>query len=112
MQASTSMVWLVVLLVLQSGLCSFGASTNASTRPEFVNIGGVFSVNTLIGKVAQVAILAAVEDVNSDPSVLGGTKLKLTIQDTNYSGFLGIVEGKSDVFSRNAYLCWYEVCKS
>ncbi|KAI6700266.1 hypothetical protein NL676_014590 [Syzygium grande] len=92
MQASTSMVWLVVLLVLQSGLCSFGASTNASTRPEFVNIGGVFSVNTLIGKVAQVAILAAVEDVNSDPSVLGGTKLKLTIHDTNYSGFLGIVE--------------------
>ncbi|KAF8029178.1 hypothetical protein BT93_E1752 [Corymbia citriodora subsp. variegata] len=92
MQTSTSMVWLVVLLVLQSGSCLFGASTNASARPEFVNIGGVFSVNTLIGKVARVAILAAVEDVNSDPSVLGGTKLKLQIQDTNYSGFLGIVE--------------------
>ncbi|XP_030523784.1 glutamate receptor 3.6 [Rhodamnia argentea] len=93
MQAGANMMWLAVLLVLQSGLWSFGgAATNASTRPESVNIGGVFSVNTLIGKVARVAILAAIEDVNTDPSVLGGTKLNLTIQDTNYSGFLGIVE--------------------
>lgn len=92
MQTSTGMVWLVALLVLQSGSGLFGASTNASARPEFVNVGGVFSVNTLIGSVAKVAVLAAVEDVNSDPSVLGGTKLKVMIHDTNYSGFLGIVE--------------------
>ncbi|KAK6121239.1 hypothetical protein DH2020_045013 [Rehmannia glutinosa] len=36
---------------------------------------------------------AAVEDVNSDPSVLGGRKLVLSTHDSNYSGFLGIIGG-------------------
>lgn len=37
---------------------------------------------------------AAVEDINSNPSVLGGTKLNVISLDSNSSGFLGIVEGK------------------
>ncbi|KAJ0039930.1 hypothetical protein Pint_28730 [Pistacia integerrima] len=59
----------------------------------YVNIGVLFSFNSTIGKVVKVSVDAAVEDVNSDPSILRGTKLKLTMQDTNYSGFLAMLEG-------------------
>ncbi|KAB1201732.1 Glutamate receptor 3.6, partial [Morella rubra] len=64
-----------------------------STRPDVVNIGAILSFNSSIGKVAKVAIEAAVEDVNSNPAVLNGTKLKLEMRDAKLSsGFLGIVE--------------------
>ena len=36
---------------------------------------------------------AAIEDVNSNPTVLPGIKLKITTFDSNYSGFMGIMEG-------------------
>jgi ionotropic glutamate receptor len=69
---------------------------SVSTRPNVVNIGAIFSFNSSIGKVAKVAIEAAVQDVNSNPAVLKGTQLKLAMQDTKQSsGFLGIVEGTS-----------------
>ncbi|KAH7519812.1 hypothetical protein FEM48_Zijuj08G0076900 [Ziziphus jujuba var. spinosa] len=70
-----------------------GAGTNNSTRPSTVNIGGIFSLASVISRVGKVAVEAAVEDINSDPSVLGGTKLELTVQDSNFSGFMGIIEG-------------------
>ena len=98
MQLAINMVLFLILAFVQSGvlLCSCGAvTTNASTRPNVVNIGAFFTFSSVVGKVAKVAVEAAVEDVNSDPSVLGGTKLHLTTHDTKYSGFLGIVEGKS-----------------
>ncbi|VVA10061.1 PREDICTED: glutamate receptor [Prunus dulcis] len=87
-----NIVWLLVLMVFYNGVASNGGSTNVSTRPEFVNVGAVFSFNSIVGKVAKVAIEAAIEDVNSDPAVLGGTKMIVQMQDSNYSGFLGIVE--------------------
>ncbi|ONH96088.1 hypothetical protein PRUPE_7G106900 [Prunus persica] len=87
-----NIVWLLVLMVFYNGVASNGVSTNVSTRPEFVNVGAVFSFNSIVGKVAKVAIEAAIEDVNSDPAVLGGTKMIVQMQDSNYSGFLGIVE--------------------
>lgn len=43
--------------------------------------------------VAKIAMKAAEEDVNSDPAVLGGTKLAISMHDSNYSGFLGILGG-------------------
>ncbi|XP_009359616.2 glutamate receptor 3.6 isoform X2 [Pyrus x bretschneideri] len=92
-QLTMSIVWLQVLMIFCNGLASNGASTtNVSTRPDVVNVGAIFSFDTIIGKVAKVAIEAAVEDVNSDPSVLGGTKMIVTKQDSNYSGLLGIIE--------------------
>ncbi|XP_068329550.1 glutamate receptor 3.6-like [Pyrus communis] len=92
-QLTMSIVWLLVLMIFCNGLASNGASTtNVSTRPDVVNVGAIFSFDTIIGKVAKVAIEAAVEDVNSDPSVLGGTKMIVTKQDSNYSGLLGIIE--------------------
>jgi ionotropic glutamate receptor len=90
---------LLVLMVFCHGISSYGVVTNVSTRHDAVSIGAILSYQTIIGKVAKVAIEAAVEDVNSDPTVLSGTKIKLTMLDSNRSGFLGIVEGKFFVTS-------------
>ncbi|KAF3974782.1 hypothetical protein CMV_001929 [Castanea mollissima] len=87
-----SKVWLLVLVVVCHGIFSNGVVTNSSTRPDVVHVGAILSYKSIIGKVAKVAIEAAVEDVNSDPTVLPGTKINLTMQDSNYSGFLGILE--------------------
>ena len=94
-----SKVWLLVLAAVCHGIFSNGVVTNSSTRPDVVYVGAILSYKSIIGKVAKVAIEAAVEDVNSDPTVLPGTKIKLTMHDSNYSGFLGIVEGKFFVIS-------------
>ncbi|KAJ9146848.1 hypothetical protein P3X46_029069 [Hevea brasiliensis] len=81
-------LWILVLMIFSNGLGVSGANK----RPEFVNIGAILAFNSTIGKVARVAVQAAIDDVNSDPSILGGTKLRMKMQDTNDSGFLGIIE--------------------
>ncbi|XP_015889581.4 glutamate receptor 3.6-like [Ziziphus jujuba] len=88
-----NIVWLMLLMVFSNGLSSDGIINTA--RPGFVNIGAILSLNSTIGKVAKVAIEAAVDDVNSNSSFLNGTKLRLAMQDTKYSDFLGIVEALS-----------------
>ncbi|KAL9464799.1 hypothetical protein AB3S75_002409 [Citrus x aurantiifolia] len=86
-------IYLLALVVVYNFCFSAGISMNGvRTIPPVLNIGAVFALNSTIGKVAKVAIEAAVEDVNSNPAILGGTKLKLTVHDTNYSRFLGMVE--------------------
>ncbi|KAF3440257.1 hypothetical protein FNV43_RR18541 [Rhamnella rubrinervis] len=84
-----NMLWLMLLVVFSSSVSSNGINT---TRPDVVNIGAILSFNSLIGKVAKVAINAAVEDVNSNSGILNGTKLKVAMQDTKDSDFLGIIE--------------------
>ncbi|KAF8377458.1 hypothetical protein HHK36_030836 [Tetracentron sinense] len=86
-----NLVWFLPLLVFYCGVFSNGVSTNFSSRPAVVSVGAIFTFDSIIGKVAKVAMETAVEDVNNS-TVLGGTKLNLTMQDANYSGFLGIVE--------------------
>ncbi|KAA8532081.1 hypothetical protein F0562_006777 [Nyssa sinensis] len=83
---------ILVLMVFHRGYFTNGGSTNVSARPDVVNIGSIFNFDSFVGRVAKVAIEAAIEDVNANPALLGGTKLKLTMYDSNYSGFLGIVE--------------------
>ncbi|WCJ32838.1 glutamate receptor 2 [Euphorbia peplus] len=80
--------WILVLMVFFNGVYA----KNIISRPEFVNIGATLAFNSTVGKVARIALQAAVDDVNSDPSILGGTKLNFFMQDTNYSGFLGIID--------------------
>ncbi|XP_059437791.1 glutamate receptor 3.6-like [Corylus avellana] len=88
-----NMFWLLLLIFCYGHFNGTGARVRVSTRPTVVNIGAILSFNSSIGKVAKVAIEAAVEDVNSNPALLKGTKLKLAMQDTKQSsGFLGIVE--------------------
>ena len=70
------------------------SNTNASTRPKIVNIGAILSFNSTIGKVAKIAIQAAMNDVNASPEVLHGTKLNISMRDSVRSGFLGVVDGK------------------
>uniref|UniRef100_A0A5B7BS12 Putative glutamate receptor 3.7 n=1 Tax=Davidia involucrata TaxID=16924 RepID=A0A5B7BS12_DAVIN len=64
-----------------------------SRRTEVVNIGAVFTYNSVIGRVAKVAIEAAVADVNADPGILRGTQLKLIMEDVDCNVFMGSVKG-------------------
>lgn len=68
-------------------------SSPSSSRPSIVNIGALFTYDSVIGRSAQPAILAAIDDVNSSPDLLPETKLNLVVHNTNCSGFLGTVEG-------------------
>ncbi|KAG8377248.1 hypothetical protein BUALT_Bualt08G0008500 [Buddleja alternifolia] len=79
--------WLITFGVLSNGL-----SGKSSLRPSVVNVGAIFTLDSTIGRVAKIAIEEAVKDVNSDSSVLRGTKLNVIIKDSNCSGFLGMVE--------------------
>lgn len=83
-------IWFLVMVVFCNTVCVNGASNNVARRPESVNVGAIVTLNSTIGKASGIAIRAAVDDVNSDPSLL--TKLNLHIQDSNYSGFLGMIE--------------------
>jgi ionotropic glutamate receptor len=81
------MFWLLAMifysghLIICSGTGTTGSGFGSSTRPDVINIGAILSFNSSIGKVAKVAIEAAVDNVNSNPVVLNGTKLKITMQD-------------------------------
>ncbi|CAL5399958.1 unnamed protein product [Camellia sinensis] len=66
-------------------------SEAVSKPPDVVNIGAIFTFKTINGKVARIAMNAAVEDINSDSSILGGKKLAISMHDSNFSGFLGII---------------------
>ncbi|KAJ6919177.1 hypothetical protein NC651_013209 [Populus alba x Populus x berolinensis] len=73
-------------------LSSNGIGLNDTARPKAVKIGVLLNFNTIVGKVAKDAIEAAVEDVNSNDAILGQTKLNVTMQDTENSGFLGMLD--------------------
>lgn len=85
----------VLLLIFCIWVPILGRAQNASvssSAANVVNIGAVFTLNSFIGRAAQPAILAAIDDVNSDSSILEGRKLNVIFQDTKCSGFLGTVE--------------------
>ncbi|KAL3617717.1 hypothetical protein CASFOL_038038 [Castilleja foliolosa] len=87
--------WILVLWLLHLGVLSNGLSANgngSSPRPKVVNLGAILTIDSTIGRVAKIAIEEAVKDVNSNSSVLKGTKLHVDIRNSNCSGFLGLVE--------------------
>ena len=69
-----------------------------NTRPSFVNVGALFAFNSTIGRVAKTAIELAVNDVNSNENFLNGTKLVLTMADSNCNALVGTVEGSQPNF--------------
>lgn len=91
---------LLLFMVLCDGSSSSGLVTNVTTRPKVLNIGSIFTFDSVIGKIAKQAITIAVEDVNSNPHILNGTKLSLKMQNTKSSDFLGIVEGRKSSLVR------------
>ncbi|KAL5713155.1 hypothetical protein ACHQM5_015260 [Ranunculus cassubicifolius] len=80
-----------LVLWFSVSLLSFGEFSIEATRPAVVNIGAIFTAQTISGKVSKIAMEAAVNDVNADPSFLGGSKLNISIHDSKFNGFLGIV---------------------
>lgn len=100
-----NMFWLLVSMLFYHGVCISSSNTNVnvSTKTRVVKVGAIFSFNSSVGKVAHVAIKAAIEDVNDDPTILNGTTLKLAEQDSKLDNeFLGIVEG---IFSVTSPFC-------
>ncbi|XP_058072585.1 glutamate receptor 3.5-like [Magnolia sinica] len=84
-----SVLWILAQIGLAMGQ---NQNTSGTPRPSVLTIGALFTFNSTIGRSAQVAIKAAVDDVNADPSVLAGTMLKLIMQDTKCNGFFGTIE--------------------
>ncbi|KAJ8458197.1 hypothetical protein OPV22_031123 [Ensete ventricosum] len=78
--------------IMVGAMAASGNGTRAGTRPGEISVGTLFTFNSTIGRAAKLAIELAVDDVNRNPSVLVGTKLRLLAQDTNCSEFLGTVE--------------------
>jgi len=80
------MLWIRVLSIM---VCLADIS-----KSEKVNLGAIFSLSTINGKVSNIAMTAAMDDVNSDPSILDGRQLSIRLYDSNSSGFLSIMGGK------------------
>lgn len=105
------MNWILLLLLLCGAAVPLQVQTETTTvspRPQVVNIGSVFTFKSLIGKVIRVAMQAAVDDVNANPSVLNNTLLNIIMHDTKFNGFMSIMERKStlssSMFLNNHYL--------
>lgn len=77
---------LIVVLIYVNGFVN-------CQRPTIVNVGALFTFDSVIGRAAKVAIEAAAADVNADPNILKGIKLKFIMQDTNCSVFMGSLSG-------------------
>ncbi|OEL37431.1 Glutamate receptor 3.5 [Dichanthelium oligosanthes] len=74
-------------------LCLCSALTVAlPARPPTVTIGALFTFDSVIGSSAATAIQLAVQDINSDATVLRGTNLSVVMQDTKCSGFVGTIQ--------------------
>ncbi|WMV39036.1 hypothetical protein MTR67_032421 [Solanum verrucosum] len=89
-----SWIWVPLAVIGGTGNNTTNATAPLSSfsRPKVVNVGALFTANSVIGRSAEPALVAAINDVNSDSSILRGTKLNLIFQDTNCSGFVGTVD--------------------
>ncbi|KAL8189210.1 hypothetical protein R6Q57_028776 [Mikania cordata] len=86
-------MWVMVSMAVKGNTTVSPSSSSSSSRmPNVVNVGALFTVNSVIGRSVKPAIAAAIDDVNSSPTVLSATRLNLILHDTNCSGFLGTIE--------------------
>lgn len=84
---------LLLLLLWALFFSGFGSSQKTSV----VKIGAVFTYNSVIGRAAKAAMEKAVSDVNADPTILRGSELRLIMQDSNCSVFMGSIESKESL---------------
>lgn len=80
------LITLLLLLTLVTNLVYCG-------RPSVVNVGAIFTFDSVIGNAAKAAMEMAVDDINKDPRILDGTKLNLIMEDSNCSVFIGSIKG-------------------
>ncbi|CAN0926976.1 Glutamate receptor 3.2 [Linum grandiflorum] len=66
-------------------------TTPLSQASGTVKVGAIFTFSTINGKVSKIAMEAAENDINADPTILGGWKLSLIMHDSNFSGFLDFI---------------------
>ncbi|KAJ1703939.1 hypothetical protein LUZ63_003718 [Rhynchospora breviuscula] len=92
--------FLFLLLIILSLAPITKPQTTNTQNVTSINIGALYTFNSVIGRAARLAIDMALEDVNSDHTILPDTKLNLISQDTNCSGFLATVEALQ-VLERN-----------
>lgn len=78
------LVWLVLSLN--------GAVYCQRAVVDVVNVGAVFTFNSVIGRAAIASMEAAVSDVNADPGILNGTKLNLIRTDAECNAMLGSIK--------------------
>ncbi|OMO75507.1 Ionotropic glutamate receptor [Corchorus capsularis] len=58
-------------------------------KPAVVNVGAIFTFNSVIGRAAKPAMEAAIADINADPTILNETHINLFMTDANCNVFLG-----------------------
>ncbi|XVF85662.1 hypothetical protein PTKIN_Ptkin17bG0134300 [Pterospermum kingtungense] len=61
-------------------------------KPAVVNVGAVFTFDSVIGRAAKPAMEAAISDINANPTILNGTHLNLFMADADCNVFLGSIE--------------------
>ena len=89
---------MVIFILFMVGVGPIWGQTRArnstsSSRKKIVNIGALFTFNSVIGRAVKPAMVAALGGINSNSSILQGTTLNIIFHDTNCSGFMGTVEG-------------------
>lgn len=62
---------------------------------HIINIGSSFNQQSINGKVSIIAMKAALDDINSDPTILPRTQLSLSYHDIDFTGFFSILAGKT-----------------
>lgn len=62
-------------------------------KPAVVNLGAIFTFDSVIGRAAKPAVEAAISDINDTPTILNGTHLKLFMKDADCNVFMGSTEG-------------------
>ncbi|KAL4320322.1 hypothetical protein GQ457_18G024100 [Hibiscus cannabinus] len=78
---SLLMIWVV------SRTCLVGCK-----KPVSINVGVVFSFDSVIGRAAKPAMEAANSDINESPTILNGVDFNLIMKDANCNAFLGSIE--------------------
>lgn len=81
----------------------FNGFVNCQEKPGVVNVGAIFTFDSVIGKVAKAAMEVAVSDINKDPRILNGTQLKLIMEDASCSVFMGSIRGIIFTFIFRSY---------
>ncbi|XP_043693521.1 glutamate receptor 3.7-like [Telopea speciosissima] len=61
-------------------------------KPPIVNVGAVFTFDSVIGRAAKGAMEVAAADINEDSTILNGTQLNLIMEDSNCSVFMGSIK--------------------